>query len=117
LKHLLLDQTRVLGLGNIYAVEALFLAGVSPKKAANKLSKPRARKLYQAIRDVLREAIDAGSTLRIDLDDGNGSYFETPERFWRVYEHEGEPCVVCGTPIRRIVQSNRSTYFCPRCQK
>src|SRR6185436_14143027 len=117
LKHLLLDQTRVLGLGNIYAVEALFLAGVSPKKAANKLSKPRARKLYQAIRDVLQEAIDAGSTLRIDLADGNGSYFETPERFWRVYEHEGEPCVVCGTPIRRIVQSNRSTYFCPRCQK
>jgi len=117
LKHLLLDQTRVLGLGNIYAVEALFLAGVSPKKAANKLSKPRARKLYQAIRDVLREAIDAGSTLRIDLDDGNGSYFETPERFWRVYEHEGEPCVSCGTPIRRIIQSNRSTYYCPRCQR
>jgi len=117
LKHLLLDQTRVLGLGNIYAVEALFLAGVSPKKAANKLSKPRARKLYQAIRDVLQEAIDAGSTLRIDLADGNGSYFETPERFWRVYEHEGEPCVSCGTPIRRIVQSNRSTYFCPRCQR
>src|SRR6185369_9272877 len=70
LKHLLLDQTRVLGLGNIYAVEALFLAGVSPMKAANKLSKPRARKLYQAIRDVLQEAIDAGSTLKIDLADG-----------------------------------------------
>jgi formamidopyrimidine-DNA glycosylase len=117
LKHLLLDQTRVLGLGNIYAVEALFLAGVRPTKAANKLSKPRARKLYQAIRDVLQEAIDAGSTLRIDLADGNGSYFETPERFWRVYEHEGEPCVKCGTRIRRIVQSNRSTYFCPRCQR
>ena len=63
LKNLLLDQTRVLGLGNIYAVEALFLAGVSPLKAANTLSKPRARKLYQAIRDVLQEAIDAGSTL------------------------------------------------------
>src|SRR5687768_15903751 len=58
LKHLLLDQTRVLGLGNIYAVEALFLAGVNPKKAANKLSKPRARKLYRAIRDILQEAID-----------------------------------------------------------
>ena len=97
LKHLLLDQTRVLGLGNIYAVEALFLAGVSPMKAANKLSKPRARKLYQAIRDVLQEAIDAGSTLKIDLADGNGSYFETPERFWRVYEREGEPCVSCGS--------------------
>jgi formamidopyrimidine-DNA glycosylase len=117
LKHLLLDQTRVLGLGNIYAVEALFLAGVNPMKAANKLSKPRARKLYQAIRNVLQEAIDAGSTLRIDLADGNGSYFETPERFWRVYEREGEPCDRCGTPIKRVVQGGRSTYFCPRCQK
>ena len=117
LKHLLLDQTRVLGLGNIYAVEALFLAGVSPMKAANKLSKPRTRKLYQAIRDVLQEAIDAGSTLRIDLADGNGSYFERPERFWRVYEREGEPCVRCGKRIRRVVQGGRSTYFCPKCQR
>src|SRR5215204_365516 len=117
LKHLLLDQTRVLGLGNIYAVEALFLAGVNPMKAANTLSKPRARKLYQAIRDVLQEAIDAGSTLRIDLADGNGSYFERSERFWRVYEREGEPCDRCGTPIKRVVQGGRSTYFCPKCQK
>lgn len=117
LKHLLLDQTRVLGLGNIYAVEALFLAGVNPAKAANSLSKPRARKLYQAIRDTLQEAIDAGSTLKIDLDDGNGSYFGTTERFWRVYEREDEPCVRCGTRIRRIVQGGRSTYYCPRCQK
>jgi formamidopyrimidine-DNA glycosylase len=117
LKQLLLDQTRVLGLGNIYAVEALFLAGVNPKKPANRLSKPRARKLYQAIRDILQEAIDAGSTLRIDLADGNGSYFGTTERFWRVYEREGEPCVRCGTKIRRVVQGGRSTYYCPKCQK
>ena len=117
LKQLLLDQTRVLGLGNIYAVEALFLAGINPMKPANRLSKPRARKLYQAIRQVLREAIDAGSTLRIDLADGNGSYFGTSERFWRVYEREGEPCVVCGSKIRRIVHGGRSTYYCPRCQR
>jgi formamidopyrimidine-DNA glycosylase len=117
LKQLLLDQTRVLGLGNIYAVEALFLAGVNPKKPANRLSKRRARKLYQAIRDILQEAIDAGSTLRIDLADGNGSYFGTTERFWRVYEREGEPCVRCGTKIRRVVQGGRSTYYCPKCQK
>jgi formamidopyrimidine-DNA glycosylase len=117
LKQLLLDQTRVLGLGNIYAVEALFLARINPTKPANRLSKSRARKLYQAIRQVLREAIDAGSTLRIDLADGNGSYFETPERFWRVYEREGEPCVNCGTRIRRIVHGGRSTYYCPRCQR
>jgi formamidopyrimidine-DNA glycosylase len=117
LKQLLLDQTRILGLGNIYAVEALFLAGVNPMKSAHRLSKPRARKLYLAIREVLREAIDAGSTLRIDLADGNGSYFETPERFWRVYEREGEPCVRCDTKLRRVVQGGRSTYYCPHCQK
>jgi formamidopyrimidine-DNA glycosylase len=117
LKQLLLDQTRILGLGNIYAVEALFLAGVNPMKAAHRLSKPRARKLYQAIREVLHEAIDAGSTLRIDLADGNGSYFGTSERFWRVYEREGEPCVRCGTKIKRVVHGGRSTYYCPACQK
>ena len=117
LKQLLLDQTRVLGLGNIYAVEALFLAGVNPLKPANRLSKPRARKLYHAIRRVLHEAIEAGSTLRINMEDGNGSYFGTTERFWRVYEREGVPCVNCGTQIRRIVHGGRSTYYCPRCQK
>ncbi len=117
LKQLLLDQTRILGLGNIYAVEALFLAGVHPLKGAHRLAKPRARRLYWAIREVLREAIDAGSTLRIDLADGNGSYFEAPERFWRVYEHEGEPCVNCGTKIKRVVHGGRSTYYCPQCQK
>jgi formamidopyrimidine-DNA glycosylase len=117
LKQLLLDQTRVLGLGNIYAVEALFLAGVNPLKPAHKLSKPRARKLFHAIRQVLHQAIEAGSTLRIKLDDGNGSYFGTSERFWRVYEREGEPCVNCGTKIRRVVHGGRSTYYCPRCQR
>lgn len=117
LKQLLLDQTRILGLGNIYAVEALFLAGVNPMKAAHRLSKPRARKLYHAIREILHEAIEAGSTLRIDLADGRSSYFETPERFWRVYEREGEPCVRCGTKIKRVVHGGRSTYYCPHCQK
>jgi formamidopyrimidine-DNA glycosylase len=117
LKTLLLDQTRVLGLGNIYAVEALFLSGIHPLKLAHRLSKPRSRKLYQAIRQVLREAIDSGSTLKIDLSDGQASYFGSSERFWRVYEREGEPCVNCGTPIRRIAHAGRSTYFCPKCQK
>jgi formamidopyrimidine-DNA glycosylase len=117
LKQLLLDQTRVLGLGNIYAVEALFLAGVNPMKPANKLSKPRARKLFHAIRQVLQEAIDAGSTLRINVADGNAVYFGTTERFWRVYEREGEPCVNCNTRIKRVVQGGRSTYYCPRCQR
>jgi len=117
LKQLLLDQTRILGLGNIYASEALFLARISPFKEASGLSRARALRLHQAIRDVLEEAIVAGSTLRIDLSDGIGSYFGTTERFWRVYEREGEPCVDCGTRIRRAVQGGRSTYYCPRCQR
>jgi formamidopyrimidine-DNA glycosylase len=117
LKQLLLDQTRILGLGNIYASEALFLARISPLKPADSLSKKRASRLHEAIREILQEAIDAGSTLRIDLTDGNGSYFGTTERFWRVYEREGEPCVTCGAHIRRVVQSGRSTYYCPRCQR
>jgi len=117
LKQLLLDQTRILGLGNIYASEALFLARISPLRAAQSLSKQRALRLHQAIRDTLQEAIDAGSTLRIDLTEANGSYFETTERFWRVYEREGEPCINCETRIRRVVQGGRSTYFCPKCQR
>ncbi|HEY3038538.1 MAG TPA: bifunctional DNA-formamidopyrimidine glycosylase/DNA-(apurinic or apyrimidinic site) lyase [Pyrinomonadaceae bacterium] len=117
LKQLLLDQTRILGLGNIYASEALFLARISPLKSAQTLSKQRASRLHQAIRDILQEAIEAGSTLRIDMTDANGSYFGTTERFWRVYERAGEPCVNCGTRIRRVVQGGRSTYYCPRCQR
>lgn len=117
LKQLLLDQTRILGLGNIYASEALFMARIDPFKSAKTLSKARALKLHRAIRDTLQGAIDAGSTLRIDLSDGNSSHFETPERFWRVYERAGEPCVNCGTKIRRAVQGGRSTYYCPRCQR
>ena len=117
LKQLLLDQTKILGLGNIYASEDLFLARINPQKAADRLSKLRAVRLHQAIRDILAEAIAAGSTLRIDLTDGGASYVGTTERFWRVYEREGEPCINCDTRIRRVVQGGRSTYYCPRCQK
>jgi formamidopyrimidine-DNA glycosylase len=117
LKQLLLDQTRVLGLGNIYASEALFLARINPRKAANTLSKKCATLLHEAVREILHEAIEAGSTLRIDLEDSDGNYLDASERFWRVYEREGEPCVACGKRIKRIVQGGRSTYFCPRCQR
>lgn len=117
LKQLLLDQTKVLGLGNIYASEALFLARISPFAEAAKLSKARVIRLYEAIRRILEEAIAEGSTLRIDLDDKGSSYIGSSERFWRVYEREGEPCVRCGTRIRRVVQGGRSTYYCPKCQR
>lgn len=117
LKQLLLDQTKILGLGNIYAAEALFLARISPFAVAAKLSKLRALRLHEAIRKVLADAIEGGSTLKIDLEDERSSYIGTSERFWRVYEREGEPCVNCGARIRRTVQGGRSTYFCPRCQR
>lgn len=117
LKQILLDQTKILGLGNIYAAEALFLARVSPFVSAASISKKRVRRLHEAIRDILAEAIDCGSTLKMDLADGNGNYFGSNERFWRVYEREAQPCVNCGARIRRVVQAGRSTYFCPRCQR
>lgn len=117
LKQLLLDQTRILGLGNIYAAEALFLASVNPFRAANRLSKVRARRLHKTVREVLHEAIEAGSTLRIDLAYRNGDYIGSSERFWRVYEREGEPCVRCGAKIKRVVHGGRSTYYCPKCQR
>lgn len=118
LKTLLLDQTRVLGLGNIYAAEALFRAGVNPFKVAATLSSKRVELLHQAILDVLTEAIADSSTSRVNLEHSNGfSYGEAFERFWQVYEREGEPCVNCGARIRRMVHGGRSTYWCPKCQR
>jgi len=117
IKELLLDQTRVLGLGNIYASEALFLARINPRTPAREIGRQRAGRLHDAIRTTLRDAIAGGSTLRIDLDEEDSSYIGSSERFWRVYEREGEPCVNCGTKIRRLVQGGRSTYYCPKCQR
>ena len=117
LKTLLLDQTKVLGLGNIYAAEALFRAGVNPFKTAMTLSSLRVGRLHRVIRDVLTDAISDSSTSRVDLEHPDGfSYGEAFERFWQVYEREGEPCFKCGARIRRIAHGGRSTYWCPRCQ-
>jgi len=118
LKTLLLDQTRVLGLGNIYAAEALFRAGINPFKVASELSAKRVERLHQAIRDVLRAAVSGNSARRINLEDPNGfSYGEAFGRVWQVYEREGEACFKCGTRIRRLTHGGRSTYWCPRCQR
>jgi formamidopyrimidine-DNA glycosylase len=118
LKTLLLDQTKVLGLGNIYAAEALFRAGVNPFKTATTLSSKRTERLHQAILDVLSDAISESSTSRVNLEQPNGfSYGEAFERFWQVYEREGEPCVTCGARIRRLTHGGRSTYWCPKCQR
>ena len=115
LKTLLLDQTKVLGLGNIYAAEALFRARINPFKTASELSSQRVARLYEAIREVLQFAIDNihGS---VSLEEGF-TYGEAFERFWQVYEREGEPCIKCGAKIRRVTHGGRSTYWCPKCQR
>lgn len=115
LKTLLLDQTKVLGLGNIYAAEALFRAGINPFKPAAELSSQRVARLHEAIKEVLEFAV-AHIRGGFNLEQGF-SYAEAFERFWQVYEREGEPCVRCGTRIKRAVHGGRSTYWCPKCQR
>jgi formamidopyrimidine-DNA glycosylase len=118
LKTLLLDQTKVLGLGNIYASEALFRARINPFKIAATLSLKRVAQLHQAIREVLTDALSDGSALRVNLEQPEGlSYGEAFEDFWHVYDREGEPCVKCGARIKRATHGGRSTYWCPKCQK
>jgi formamidopyrimidine-DNA glycosylase len=115
IKALLLDQRIVAGLGNIYVCEALHMAGISPGRAAGRISLPRLSRLADAIRQVLLAAIEAGgSTLRdYARPSGELGYFS---KQWRVYGREGEDCA-CGGPIRRRADSGRSTFFCPRCQR
>lgn len=118
LKTLLLDQTRVLGLGNIYAAEALYRARINPFKVSRSISARRVERLHHAIREVLADALTDSSTSRVNLEHPEGtSYGEAFERFWQVYDREGEPCVNCGTKIRRAAHGGRSTYWCPRCQR
>jgi formamidopyrimidine-DNA glycosylase len=123
----LLDQTLVAGIGNIYASEALFRAGISPKIAARKLKLPQVERLRQEIRAVLNEAIECGSTVPLDYEGATARdrlfYFGSAdtsvyyEERLRIYDREGQPCFVCGTPIQRIVQAARSTFYCPVCQR
>lgn len=116
IKQVLLSGDLVVGVGNIYASEALFLAGIRPTLAARRISRPRAARLEAAIREVLAKAVaKGGSTLR-DFSNawGESGYFQLEAM---VYDREGEPCRVCGTPIRMIRQGARATYFCPVCQK
>jgi formamidopyrimidine-DNA glycosylase len=118
LKETLLDQTKVTGLGNIYAAEALFMARVNPLVISSEFSRRRVARLHSAILEVLNESIRHGSTLDVDPENIDGSYFGgSYQGRWLVYDREGEPCSNCRARIRRITQGGRSTYFCPRCQK
>lgn len=116
IKQVLLSGAVVVGVGNIYASESLFRAGIRPTTAAGRISKPRYERLATAIRQTLTDAIAAGgSTLRdFVASTGETGYFQL-QCF--VYGRAGEPCRTCGTPIRGIRQQQRATFFCPRCQK
>jgi formamidopyrimidine-DNA glycosylase len=116
IKQVLLAGDIVVGVGNIYASEALFLAGIRPTLAASRISRPRALRLHTAVREILARAVErGGSTLRdFSNVDGQSGYFQLEAT---VYGRAGEPCRVCRTPIRQIRQGQRSTYFCPNCQK
>ena len=118
LKETLLDQTKVTGLGNIYAAEALFLARINPLRVAAEISARRLPRLHRAILDVFNESIAHGSTMNVDPENIDGSYYDGGyQGRWRVYDREGEPCLDCRAGIRRVTHAGRSTYFCPRCQR
>ena len=118
LKEFLIDQTKVCGLGNIYACEAMFAAGLDPRKQTAKLSKPNILRLHESIRTVLHEAVSHAGARVVDPKNLEGSYFSgSADAGWHVYDRENEPCLNCETPIVRIKQGSRSTYYCPRCQR
>jgi formamidopyrimidine-DNA glycosylase len=115
-KPLLLNQAFLAGLGNIYVDEALFRAGIHPLATAQSLSRTRALRLHGAMAEVLREAIAAGGSSISDYADAEGRAGAF-QRFHRVYGRAGEPCVECGSPVKRIVVGQRGTHYCARCQR
>jgi formamidopyrimidine-DNA glycosylase len=116
IKSALLNQNLLSGVGNIYADESLFRAGIRPRRRADSLTKPDLRRLYLAIQEVLKEAIALGGSSVSDYVDADGEegFFQLQHR---VYGREGEPCLVCKTPIKRVVIAGRSSHYCPKCQK
>ncbi len=116
IKSALLNQSLLRGIGNIYADESLFRAGIRPRRRAASLTRADLQRLYDSVRQVLNEAIAAGGSSVSDYTDANGQrgFFQFHHR---VYGREGEPCLVCGTPIKRVVIAGRSSHFCPKCQK
>jgi formamidopyrimidine-DNA glycosylase len=115
IKQFLMDGRHIVGVGNIYANESLFRAGIHPRTPAGRISVEKSGKLALAIKRTLRAAIRAGGSSLRDFvaSDGSRGYFQM--RYW-VYDREGKPCRRCGSAIRRIVQGQRASFFCPRCQ-
>ncbi|MGH9539902.1 MAG: bifunctional DNA-formamidopyrimidine glycosylase/DNA-(apurinic or apyrimidinic site) lyase [Terriglobales bacterium] len=115
IKSALLNQKLLSGVGNIYADESLFRAGIRPRRRAASLTREELRRLYLALQEVLQEAISLGGSSVSDYVDADGEegFFQLQHR---VYGREGEPCLVCKTPIKRVVIAGRSSHYCPRCQ-
>ncbi len=116
IKQVLLAGNVVVGVGNIYASEALFRAGIRPTRSASTIGKQRVASLYGAIRSVLAQAVQAGGATLRDFSNAHGEHGHFQMQA-QVYGRAQEPCVVCGTRIRAIRQGQRSTFFCPSCQK
>ncbi len=116
IKSALLNQGLLSGVGNIYADESLFRAGIRPRRRASSLTREQLRKLHLAVKEVLKEAIALGGSSVSDYvnADGEAGFFQLQHR---VYGREDEPCLVCETPIKRIVIAGRSSHYCPQCQK
>jgi formamidopyrimidine-DNA glycosylase len=116
IKAALLNQKLLHGVGNIYADESLFRAGVRPRRRANTLTRPELERLHAALQEVLKEAIAAGGSSVSDYVDADGEagFFQLQHR---AYGREGEPCLVCKTRIKKIVVGGRGTHYCPKCQK
>ncbi len=116
IKSALLNQKLLSGVGNIYADESLFRSGIRPKRRASSLGKEDLRRLYLALQEVLKEAIKLGGSSVSDYVDSDGEegFFQLQHR---VYGRESEPCLVCKTPIKRVVIGGRSSHYCPKCQK
>jgi formamidopyrimidine-DNA glycosylase len=116
IKQFLMNGQRVVGIGNIYASESLFLAAIHPRTRAGRLSVQRSARLVRAVKDTLRAAIRAGGSSLRDFVGSDGAHGCFQRRAW-VYGREGQKCRRCGAQIRRIVQGQRATYYCPGCQK
>jgi formamidopyrimidine-DNA glycosylase len=116
IKSALLNQKLLSGVGNIYADEALFRAGIRPRRRAASLTREDLRQLYLSVQEVLKEAIALGGSSISDYVDADGEagFFQLQHR---VYGREGEPCLVCKTPVKRVVLAGRSSHYCPKCQK
>jgi len=116
IKHLIMNSHVVVGVGNIYANEALFRAGISPRRAAGRLTRAQAQALVDAIKSVLEEAIEIGGTTLRDYVNAEGTPGYFKQKLF-VYERAKQPCRVCKTPIKQVAQGQRSTYWCATCQR